>query len=780
MLCSRIWLILTPPKIILSAKFQPLIFARSTLLAILLLLGGGVVTHAAETPGGNGSATAENDAPVAENAPPDSTIIDAQRLEIYLDREMRAFGDAEIRRNDQMISGDRIDYNIINHEIHATGNVHLKQGDDTADGPELRLKMDDREGEMTNPIFHLKNGDELKGRGSASTILFEGPIKELLKNVAYTTCEDGRDDWYMTADEMEVDHHSETATATQARINLMGVPIFYTPWMDFPLGTARKSGFLTPNAGVTSTSGWEFSLPYYWNIAPNMDATLTARYIFERGLQLQGEYRYLEPDYYGKDVVQYLPDDNETGRDRYYANLVHTQNFGDGWSAGVHFERVSDDKYFSDLSSHVVITSAVNLQEEAFLRYDKKDWHFFAQAQQYQTLDGASYVYQRMPQLTLNGLEELGPVDANLYSELVRFDKDIQAPPNVIGTRFTLAPSISLPMSRSYGYITPKIGIHYTGYELNNTGNTFDDRYSRTLPIFSLDSGLFFDRTMRVISNSYTQTLEPRLFYVYIPYKDQSRLPNFDTSLSDLNLGSIFAENQFVGGDRINNANQVTLALTSRLIDQKDGTQRLSATVGERIYFSDPAVNACALNSLPTDAVCTSSQPAGSHSDLLTAISLNLLNHWSADANWEYSTEIERTIKGNLSTHYRPEAGEVLNLAYRFTRDSLEQIDASAEWPLGGKWRGLGRLNYSLRNNPATNDVRGPIEYLGGLEYDAGCWLGRITMHRVPTATGGPNYTMFMQIVLEGFGQIGSGNSEILSRNIPGYTSSDKIPDSLQ
>lgn len=764
-----------------------MIFARSALLVMLLLFGRELFAQVAEP------ATANVAEPVsievsAEHVLPDSTTIDAQRLEVYLDREMRAFGDAEIHRDGQVISGDRIDYNTINHEIHATGNVRLQQGDTRAEGPELRLKMDEREGEMTEPIFHLGGDGEKKSRGNASTILFEGPTRERLKSARYTTCEDGRDDWFLRAGELEIDHHSETATATNASIEFKGVPILYTPWIDFPFNNQRKSGFLTPTFGSTTRSGFEFMLPYYWNIAPNMDATLAPRYLGKRGLQWQGEYRYLESDFQGIDSAEYLPSDDQTGKNRFYVNLKHDHQLGQGWSGGIKFERVSDDQYFSDMSTRVAVTSRVNLPQQANLRYDSADWHFSALAQQYQTLDKVSYPYQRIPQIALSGFEELGPVDAKLWSEFVRFDKDSQATavlnhvkvasaPPVTGNRFTLYPSLSVPLTQTFGYITPKFGVHYTNYGLNN-GTTFDNS-SRTLPIFTLDSGMYFDRDMRIVKNRYTQTLEPRLFYVYIPHQKQEFLPNFDTGLSDLNLATIFAENQFVGGDRVNDANQVTLALTSRLIDQKTGVQRLSATIGERFYFSDQNVTACAPNSLSTDAVCTAPVRTSLHSDMLAALTLNLINHWYADAAWQYNTDIDRTIKGNIATRYQPEPGKVLNMAYRYTRDSLEQIDLSSEWPLGGNWFGLGRLNYSLRDNPPT-DRRGPVEYLAGLEYDAGCWQGRAVVHRLATATASSNYALFFQLELGGLSKIGSNPLDVLKRNIPGYANTSLVPDDTQ
>jgi LPS-assembly protein len=741
--------------------------ARSTTLAMLFLYGAGTPAHAAETTPDKGT-----------------TAVDAMRLEIYMGREMRAFGDAEISKDGQYIKGDRIFVNTINDEIHAVGNVFIKQGNATAEGPELRLKMDEREGEMPEPSFTIGDDTERKGRGNASTILFEGPTKERLKSVRYTTCEAGVNDWYMHANELEIDHHSETATATNAWIQFKGVPILYTPWIDFPFSNERSSGILLPTFGSTTRSGFELAVPYYWNIAPEMDATITPRYMSKRGTQVQGEYRYLDrsiPNFVNTDRIEYLPNDDMTGRSRYAINLRNQHYFGDGWRGNLQFERVSDDTYFSDMSTRIALTSRVNLPQQVDLHYDKNnltnDWHFGIMAQQFQTLDKISYPYQRLPQITLSGFQELGPVDSRLSTEFVRFDKNSAAPATVTGDRYTLYPTASLPLMASYGYITPKVGLRYVGYNLNNAGTTFESK-STAIPTFSLDTGLYFDRTMRVVKNVYTQTLEPRIFYVYIPYVNQNRLPNFDTGLSDLNISTLFSENQFVGGDRINDANQVTLALTSRMIDQRTGVQRLAATVGQRFYFNDPRVTTCSPAN-PTAAECTSSSSTV-HSDFLTVVTAKLLNGWNADAAWQYNTDNSETVRANVGLRYQPQAGQVLNLGYRFTRDRLEQIDVSSEWPLGTNWYGVGRLNYSLRDNAATNDKRGPIETLAGVEYNAGCWQARTVIHRLSTATANANYSIFFQLELTGMSSIGSNPMDLLKRSIPGYSNPDQISDTAE
>ena len=806
-----------PSKIMV--KFSPLI---PTLLLVLLCQGW---AHAEDEAGSD---------PASEEIDSDAVIIEGDRMEVYLDRKMRSIGNAMLRRNGQDIYGDTIEYDPLNDELHVVGNTRIEFQNSTVWGSELRMQLDDQVGEMKDPSFKLdtqfetqqplgavrasdfltdyKAGsspqlatDRLGGsatfqsapaqpknqlnasRGDAKTVLFEGQTKKRLLDARYTTCEADVDDWYIKAGELELDEYTKTGTAKNARVEFKGVPILYTPWINFSYLNQRKSGFLSPKIGTTTESGFEIAAPYYWNIAPDMDATLGLRFLSKRGTQYQGEFRYMGETYSGQDNIEYLPGDNQNGENRYYANLHHRQVFNNGWSAGYDIEKVSDDEYFSELDTHITATSRVNLLQQGFVNYgiDNQQigtWSFNGLVQRYQTLDDESFPYERLPQLTLSGEKEWKNVTGNLYSQWVSFDRGEEAPvlfsttsggrieTDVTGDRFTAYPSVSFPFAQPYGYVTPKFGIHYTSYQLDTDAfREFDDNDSminsgvyksdsRSLPIFSLDSGLFFDREMRVVKNRYTQTLEPRLFYVYIPYEDQSQFPIFDTAEADLNMGTLFMENQFVGNDRVNNANQLSLAVTTRMIDQRTGIQRLAATVGQRFYFTDQKVYIPGTN--PRD---------NNTSDIVTALTARLLTNWNVDMAWQYNTDSERTTKSNIGARYNPAPGKTLNLSYRYTEERLEQIDVSGQWPLAPQWYGVGRWNYSLRENQ-------PIEGLAGVEYDAGCWQARAVMQRVSTLAANANYAFFIQLELGGIASIGSNPLRLLERSIPGYATSDVIP----
>lgn len=766
---------------------------------------------------------------VGVTSQPGEVVIEGDKLQMNLGRKMKASGNASLHQQDQDVYGDVIEYDEQNEALHVLGNARIESGGGVVTGPELRMQLHENIGEMRDASFKLNNqftGIPLAGaanlgttktfadpnevitdsnsqissqniddksssspgfqkkigasRGDASAIFFEGEDKKRLKGARYTTCEVGRDDWYIKASELELDDYTKTATARNARVEFLNTPILYTPWISFSFLNQRKSGLLAPTFGTTSRSGFELLTPFYWNIAPNMDATVATRYLGTRGMQYQGEFRYLGETYSGIDNVEYLPSDASTGDTRYYMRFKHDQTLPNGWSAGYQFEKVSDDKYFSELSTRITVTSRVNLPQQGYLNYSDDVWNFNGLVQKYQTLDGISYPYERLPQLTLTGNKDVGDFNANLYTQWVSFDRNPSSPltsttasgqvltTSVTGNRFTAYPSISLPMAKPYGYITPKIGVHYTSYGLQNSEYTLGsvsgnyESTNRTLPIVSLDSGLFYDRQVRVVKNMYTQTLEPRLYYVYIPYRDQSMLPVFDSSESDLSMSTLFLENQFNGNDRINNANQITLAVTSRMIDSRTGEQRLAATIGQRFYFADQKVGVPGAN-LRT----------GDSSDIVTALTAKLLNKWSLDTAWQFNTDRSRTTKANIGARYNPEPGKVMNIGYRYTEDRLEQINLSSQWPLGNGWYGLGRWNYSMRENR-------PIEGLAGVEYNAGCWQARTVLQRVSTATASANYAFFIQLELGGLASIGSNPLTLLNRGIPGYTSTGLLPDTVQ
>ena len=732
--------------------------------------------------------------------------IEGDNLEMRLDRQMHAIGNAVLRKDGQSVQGDQIDYDLQNDELHVLGNAKLDLNEAHLAGPEIRMHMSESLGEMPDASIvldkkmisvpanqtlnkqlvsasNVNETDDIKtymddgsntaaltstsvsSRGDAKLILFEGPDKKHLKNTRYTTCEVGVDDWYIKSSDMVLDSYTQTAVAKNASVEFKGVPILYTPYLSFSFSGQRESGLLSPTIGSTSKSGFEVFTPYYWNISPNKDATFATRYLSKRGVQLQGEFRYLGEEYSGIDNIEYLNNDQQTGDTRYIVNLKHAQNFGNGWYAGYAVEKVSDDKYFSELSTHITSTSRVNLPQGANVGYSGSIWQFNAAVQQYQTLDKASYPYQTLPRLSLSADKDWDIINTHLDSQYTYFERDAKAPIAATGSRAYAYPSISMPLLKSYGYITPKVGVSITSYALNNNNfvvngaNVSNNSATRTLPIFSLDSGLYFDRDVNIVKNSYTQTIEPRIYYVYVPYRNQDQLPVFDTGLADLNFSTLFSENQFTGNDRINNANQLSLAVTTRMIDSNTGDERLAATLGQRFYFTDQKV--VLPGTLPTKR---------NTSDLIGSLTARLSSKWNFDTFLQYSPDTNNLIRSNLLARYNPEPGKLFNFGYRYTDTLLEQIDASGQWPFGRGWYGIGRWNYSLREKKN-------IEALAGIEYDAGCWQTRTVIQRVSTATANANYALFFQLELGGLASIGSNPLKLLKRDIAGFTTSSQLPD---
>jgi LPS-assembly protein len=690
-------------------------------------------------------------------------FISAERLEGKKNSQIEAQGNVELRKPGQLIVADRVLLLQDSKELTATGAVRIEQDNNVIRGTHLEYNLNSGSGDMTQPRFQF--GDN-HARGEADTLHMAGRENYALQNVSYTTCPAHDDDWLLKVRELDIDRASQIGTAHDARVEFMGVPILYTPWMDFSLNSGRKSGFLAPTFGSTVTGGTDLTLPYYWNISPNLDATIAPRFIAKRGNMLNDEVRYLEPAYSGEAHVDVLPNDRLEGSTRSFMSLNHRQNFGYGLNGTVHVERVSDSTYFDDLSDSVNLTSQTNLLREGLLSYGGGWWNAAARVQSFQTLQDplAPVVvpYRRLPQFSLGVLRTVDRATVSLAAEYT----DFHHPTYVDGRRLLLYPSVSYPLIASPAfYLTPKIGLHSSYYSMgdNNTGNL--PNASRTLPIFSLDSGMTLERDTRLRGHDYVQTLEPRAYYVYIPYRNQSLLPLFDTALSDFTFTQIFAENRFLGSDRIGDANQVTAALTSRLIEPDSGVERLRVAIGQRFSAISPQVNlvepASANMAPPTQP--NSPPNVTNKSDILLGVFGQMTRVWSLDSTFQYNPSQKQSDLFNTALRYQPEIGKVINLGYRFTRDEIRQVDMSAQWPLSTHWHGVARWNYSLLDGRI-------LEALTGLEYNQRCWALRLVAQRFVTATQLTSSGLFVQLELNDMVAVGSDPLGLLRQSVPGYT----------
>jgi LPS-assembly protein len=559
---------------------------------------------------------------------------------------------------------------------------------------------------------------------------------------------------------LDIDRTTQIGVARQAVVEFKGVPILYTPWMDFALNNNRRSGFLGPTFGSTNKGGAEITLPYYWNIAPNYDATIAPRVIAKRGTQFNNEFRYLNSSYAGEMHLDVLPGDRINKLTRTRQALKHTQSLGGGVGLALNLNRVSDDEYFRDLSSSVSGTSQTNLLRDGLLSYGGGWWSTTARVQRYQTLQDplapVAIPYRRQPQINLNAQQTVASANVTFASEFVDFRHDT----SVNGQRMVLYPSASYPLLNDLGYyLTPKLGVHHTQYRMGaNNASALPDA-SRTVPIFSMDSGMVYERNWAsFLGGDYVQTMEPRLYYVYVPYRDQSMLPVFDSAQAPFNFGQIFTENRFFGNDRVGDANMATLALTSRVIDNEGGTERLRVMLGERFSFQAPRVN-----------LVTPANNNTSRSDILLGLGGRLTKAWSLDSLYQYNPNQAHTESYNVMARFRPEAGKLFNFGYRFTRNTLRQTDVSAQWPLVGRWLSVVRLNYSLQDKRA-------VEALAGLEYNQACWAMRFVAQSFTTATRERSTGIFLQLELSDLIRIGSDPLDALRLSVPGYTKMNSLP----
>jgi LPS-assembly protein len=660
------------------------------------------------------AAAAASTASAQTAADTDRTTVEADVIEGVSDLEVTARGSAEITRDDISIFGETLRYNREFGRAEGDGGVRLRRGSDRFFGPRLYYSTLDDTGVFENPEYLLQGADRT-ARGTAERLEFRGRARYWLTNATYTTCQPGKEDWRLEAKELDLDFDQEEGEAWSPRLRFFDTTILASPWATFPLSDRRRSGILTPYYAQTSSRGLEFGFPYYWNIAPEYDATFTPVYMAKRGVQLKNQGRYLDRRFAGEVKFEVLPEDKEFGESREGVSWQHTHNFPRNTTLNIDYNRVSDDRYFVDLATQVKQLSVGNLPQDAYLTHGgnlgKAPYSAQARVQGFQTLQDplAPIVppYHRVPQLNFGiGYNDLaGALDSGLTAEYVRFTH----PTMIEGARSSVSPSVALPLLAPGWFLTPKAGLRYVSYGLTRTASPSDPQAPEvTIPWASVDSGVVFERDSGLFGAGSTQTLEPRLFYVYVPYRNQDAIPIFDTALADFNYAQLFTENRFVGGDRFGDANQATLALTSRFL-RNSGQEALRATIAQRYYFEEERVGLT-----PTSPLRSTTD-----SDILASLGGRIGAAWTFDLTTQYNRHQQRPEKHSISGRYAPEPGKVLNASYRYNREALKQIDISGQWPVAAGWYGVGRYNYSILDNRL-------LEGLAGFEYNAGCWALRV------------------------------------------------------
>jgi len=666
-------------------------------------------------------------------------------------------GNAVAQMDRQRLEADRLSYDQEAGRIDAEGNMLYTSTDLLVDGERGTFYPETETGDIQQASYALPGQH---ARGAASALELDGRDFQHLKEVSYTTCAIGNNDWTISARQVDLDQETGTGTARDARVEIKGVPVMYTPYLSFPLDDRRKSGLLIPRVGTTETTGIDVSTPYYWNIAPDHDATIVPRFMSKRGVMMGGEFRYKNYTNKGKLSGEYLPSDRDfDNKDRYLVGFKHKGNPVPRLETAIVASKVSDDFYFDDFGTNLVQTSQTNLQRTATAAYHGSGWNLGLMAQNFQTIDPtippAKRPYEQIPTVLfdiappqrLAGMAFAADAEANYF----RHSGEVL----VDGGRFDVLPRISLPVNRPGWYVNPSVGVRYTTYSLNNTAPGENEKPSRTTALVSLDAGSFFDRNSRWGDTDFVQTLEPRLFYLYVPYKNQDDLPVFDTGEYDFNYWTLFRENRFSGPDRMGDANQLALAVTSRFLNPANGVELFSIRVGSLLYFRDREVT------LPGEPVETSNT-----SNIIGELTMGLTHDWSARAETQWNPQASQSELNSVHLQYHKGHRQLVNLAYRFRRSTEDQTDISMLWPLGNAWHMVGRWYYSLRDKKT-------LEVLGGLGYESCCWTAQLVGRSYVKNLDSREKAIFLQVELRGLGRLVNTVDKALERGILGYDSLD-------
>jgi LPS-assembly protein len=663
-------------------------------------------------------------------------------------------GNAVVQYAGQRLEAENIVYRQDSGEIEAQQGIHYTGPGLYVSGESAALYPELKQGELRNVDYTLY---EQHGRGEAEALYLDGISNQRLESAYYTTCPQGKKNWVLSAREVKLDQAEGTGTARNATLFLKGIPILYTPYATFPIDDRRKSGLLIPKYGQTNETGLDVSIPYYWNIAPNRDMTIVPRYMSDRGTMLGTEFRYLNAHSGGIITGDYLPSDKLRDDDsRSLVSVRHNWTPKPRLRTRIVASNASDENYYEDLGNSLLQTSQSTLQRTAAADYTEHSWNLSMMVQDFQTLDAtvpsASRPYKQLPQVVFNATPDrrLLGVKVETSAELNHF---VHSDDSVVeGSRLDVQPRFSLPVYRAAWYVDPAVSVRHTIYDLKNTAPGTDDSLSRTTPIASLDAGTFFERDGHWGDSGYVQTLEPRLYYLYVPDRNQDDLPVFDTGDYDFNYWTLFRENRFSGPDRMGDANQLAVALTSRILDPASGRQLISASLGSLLYFSDRNVT------LPGQPVETDSS-----SDLIGEVTLALARRWTADAELHWDPNDSSTTRNDYRLQYRRGPRQLVNLSYRQQSGLLEQTDLSFLWPLSPSWHMVGRWYYSLKSSET-------IEALAGIGYESCCWgMQLLSQSYINNTEDGRNNAVFLQLELKGLGKLGTKVDDALERGILGY-----------
>ena len=685
-------------------------------------------------------------------------------------------GNAMLRQSGTVIKADQLHYDSQTDTARAQGNVRINRAGNVFSGPKLELEVEAFKGYFNEPQFELlKNG----AVGEASRADFLDEKHAIVHNASYTSCRrtgapDWVPDWLLTATALNLDLENDVGQAEGATLRFKDVPVLPIPAFSFPLSDKRKSGFLAPSIGLGNLNGLEYSQPYYLNLAPNRDATLNAMLMSKRGVDLGGDFRYLDTGYYGQVAANVMPYDRLRERERWGVTTSHTGNLGGGFGLNVAINRVSDDNYWSDFTHVNGPLTARLLPSEGALTWAEGNFSARLRTLYWQTLQTSDSTiippYDRMPQLSgryarseLNGLEYSLDLDYTAFSSNVA----LTGQPN--GQRAFANASISKTWASAAGYLTPRLQMLATTYAFDGPLSNNATSANRILPSFSVDSGLVFERDATYFGRNFRQTLEPRAFYVYTPYRNQSALPNYDSGAYDFNFGTVFSWNDYVGNDRIADNNLLTLGLSSRLFDPATGLEQATLGIAQRVRFTPQYVT------LPGQPVVEKGL-----SGVLLAGSVKTSPAWALDGTIQVNPETGDVVRTAVSGRYSPSDYRTLRAAYLQQSSTSSQVDIGWQWPLNDLWGDRGKAMgpgqgqgpnrwYSVGRMIYNIEDRKLVDVIAGFEYDAGCWLGRVVFTSLQSSSSTANTSIMAQIEFIGFSHLGSSPLKTLRDSIPRY-----------
>lgn len=715
---------------------------------------------------------------------PDRVDIKAQQVDYLLGREGELDGRVEAQQGQRRATARSARFDEASETFVLEGDVRMQERGALLLGERASVNLQDGDAEIEDARFVFYEGSY---RGSADHLEREDGVIRV-RNARFTRCGPGDSSWQVIAGSVEIPEDGKVAKARNARLNVGPVPVFWTPYLQFPLTSERQSGFLFPAVGYSSESGFDVALPYYLNLAPNYDATITPRILTDRGVLGEIEMRHMTRQMTNVLGGAYMPeDDNYDGRyafsefrervqagleppgrfeaeERWLAQFRHSGSWFEGFTTEVDFAEVSDDDYFRDLGTDLTVNVRSEIDRSARMRFRRGGFEAQLLAQDLQVLEpGDPDAYRRLPQIDMSWFDRPSklPLVVGFEAHYARFDRDDDLAvgfDGITGDRAHVVPRLRIPIERHWGWLTAEAAYHYTRYDLSDTPLGFADSPTRSMPSGSVDLGLRFERDTLLGGAPLLQTLEPRLYYLYIDDEDQADLPLFDTTEYTFGSMQLFRENRFAGVDRINDANQLTLALTSRMVSRADGEELLAATVGRILYFDDRDVS---LSGLPQDV------ETSKRSGWVTELAMRLGAGMDARALWVWNAPSSDQRQRSIQLRYRPDARRVLSLGYRKRGDDIAQVDAGIVWPLSSQVSMLGRYFYDL-------DESQTLEAFGGLQFDDCCWRFRLVgrQFRRPSRGLEPTDTetgVFIEVVMKGLAGFDGGLNSILEQGIRGY-----------